>query len=385
MMDRLRPREIVYREDRRRLGVIVVVFLASFLLTVGAAGAASQIPASTNTDPIAQARANVKKLAKPVSWSGPTTRIPMARLRGKTIWNIEVTATPFVLHVEAGLKEAAKAAGIKVVGFNGKGTPSEWNKGVQAAVGAHAAGIILQSTDPNLISGPLKAARKAGIPVIDSDVDHPGTPLYPGIFAHVSANYFERGKQLADYALATSGTHTNAAIFIDPKNKVFRNLKNGFLSEMAKCDTCKATAVNFSDAATAQEIPSKASSLLLRDSTINWMSGFDYEVAFILQGIRAAGKQASVRVVASDAVASNLDSIRNGHGQGQVADIGGPSDWKGWAELDELGRAMLKMKPIIDEKVPVRLLTAKNLPPPGKNVFGNFDFRARYLKLWGLK
>ena len=57
-----------------------------------------------------------------------------------------------------------------------------------------------------------------------------------------------------------------------------------------------------------------------------------------------------VEVIGSDAVPSNLDWIR--HGNVQIADVGEPEMWLGWAALDEVARGMLGLPPV-DEQIPL--------------------------------
>ena len=91
-----------------------------------------------------------------------------------------------------------------------------------------------------------------------------------------------------------------------------------------------------------------------------------------------------IEVIGSDAVPSNLDWIRKGNIQ--VADVGEPEVWLGWAALDEVARGMLGMKPV-DEQIPLRLFVAENLKDVSNDeneLFGG-DFVEQYKKLWGLK
>ena len=65
-----------------------------------------------------------------------------------------------------------------------------------------------------------------------------------------------------------------------------------------------------------------------------------------------------VEVVGSDAVTSNLDWIRQGNVQ--IADVGEPDFWLGWAALDEVARGMLGLRQSTS-RIPLRLFVADNL------------------------
>ena len=103
-----------------------------------------------------------------------------------------------------------------------------------------------------------------------------------------------------------------------------------------------------------------------------------------MPAIKAANFDRSIEVVGSDAVPSNLDWIRQSNIQ--VADVGEPETWLGWAALDEVARGMLGLKPV-DEQIPLRLFVADNLKDVSNDeneVFGG-DFQSQYKQLWGLK
>ena len=128
-----------------------------------------------------------------------------------------------------------------------------------------------------------------------------------------------------------------------------------------------------------------AQTLLRRDPSITMvLPTYDAQAIYVVPAIKAANFSNPVEVVGSDAVPSNLDWIRQGNIQ--VADVGEPELWLGWAALDEVARGMLGL-PAVDEQIPLRLFVAEDLKTPSNDendLFGG-DFEGQDKTLWGLK
>jgi ribose transport system substrate-binding protein len=362
---------------------VAIVWAATGTSAATKSPAAAQAQASG----ISQAKALVQAAMNAPSFKGPKTSFDMSKNKGKTVWFISPVSVPFVLDIIKGAKEAAAAAGIKLVVFDGKGLVTEWNKGVREAVAQKADGIILQAEDPTLVSTPLAAARAAHIPVIDAEVSDPTSPKAPGIFAHVTIDFSRGGRLLADYMTWKSGGNAHAIAFYDSHFSVHRIILGGLKSELSRvCPRCKLTTEVADSAQIATQGPAKTANVLRRQPDTNWLVAIaDYEAPWLLQGVRTAGATGKVRLIGHDAVFDNLKLIRKG--QGQEADPGIPLGWKGWAEIDEIGRAMAG-EPPANENIPYRFFTKENLPRSGtltSAIFGKTDYRSAYKKLWGLK
>jgi len=128
-----------------------------------------------------------------------------------------------------------------------------------------------------------------------------------------------------------------------------------------------------------------AQTLLRRSPDITMvLPTYDAQAIYVVPAIKAANFSNAVEVIGSDAVPSNLDWIRQGNVQ--IADVGEPEVWLGWAALDEVARGMLGL-PAVDEQIPLRLFAKdniKSLSNDENELFGG-DYAAQYGKLWGLK
>ena len=76
----------------------------------------------------------------------------------------------------------------------------------------------------------------------------------------------------------------------------------------------------------------------------------------------------------------NIAFIRDGNIQ--VAAIGYPLDWAGWAAIDQINRE-LQDKPLAKDDIRFKLITKDNLPK-GDTYIGDYDFETKYRELWGL-
>ena len=152
-----------------------------------------------------------------------------------------------------------------------------------------------------------------------------------------------------------------------------------------RCPDCKVTVQDTQVGNLGVKLGQLAQTLLRRDPEVNFvLPTYDAQAIYVVPAIKAANFDRPIEVVGSDAVPSNLDWIRQSNIQ--VADVGEPETWLGWAALDEVARGMLGLKPV-DEQVPLRLFVADNLKDVSNDeneVFGG-DFQSQYKQLWGLK
>jgi ribose transport system substrate-binding protein len=358
-------------------------------LTLAAAGIAFAAvgPTAALADGVADAKAMVAKAMEKPTFAAPGEPLDMSKLKGKHIWIITSTmAVPFVATIAKSVQDAAGKAGIEAKLFDGKGNVSEWNRGLAQAVAQHADGIVTVGASPELMKGPMKDALDAKIPVVDAVTADQSAPLVPGTFAHVSISFIHSGELQAAYAIARSEGKANVLVLGDNEfpGEVSRveGMQSAFKS---MCPDCKVTVEDTQVANLGTKLGQQAQTLLRRDPDTNFvLPTYDAQALFVVPAIKSANFDRTIEVIGSDAVPSNLDSIRQGNIQ--VGDVGEPSVWLGWAALDEVARGMLGMA-AVDEKIPLRLFTQENLKDISNDeneLFGG-DFVAEYSKLWGLK
>jgi ribose transport system substrate-binding protein len=334
-----------------------------------------------------QAKAEVEKAEAMPQFVAPGQGFDIGKLKGKHVWIITSTlAVPFVATIAHGVEAAAKEAGLATTLFDGKGEVTEWNRGMSQAIDQHADGVVTVGASPELMKGPTGAALIAKIPVVDTLTADLSAPLVPGTYAHVSISFYHSGQLQADYAIARSNAKAHVLILGDNEFPGEVSRVQGMRHEFETlCPACKVTVQDTQVANLGVKLGQLTQTLLRRDPDISVvLPTYDAQGIYVVPAIKAANLSAPVEVVGSDAVTSNLDWIRQGNVQ--VADVGEPDVWAGWAAVDEIARGMLGL-PSVEEGIPLRLFVADNLKAMSNDenaLFGG-DFVAQYRKLWGLQ
>lgn len=343
---------------------------------VNAASSNSCQSAATTALAAAEAPVSPKLSAQPVK---------MSSINGKTVWLILPDEAAIVGQIADGAKAAAAAAGLRLRIFSGNGEVTLYNQGVTEAVSQHAAGIILLSVATKFISGPLAQAAAAKIPVIDTFNGSPGTPLTNNLAAHVTVNFVQDGRSLADYVMAKSGCNVSVGILTTSLFQIFAEDANGFQEELAaKCPGCHVYVEQIANIADASsEVPADTQNLLRAHPDIKYVLGPSDNVAtFEAAGIKQAGS--SAKVLGHDGVSTNLDAMQ----AGTTAEVADPSfppvTYIGWAMLDEIGH-VIAGQPAVAESIPVRLIDASNIGASHSALFPAFTgYQAKFEKLWGV-
>lgn len=359
---------------------------AGAAIALGVALITAQVPAAM-ADGVADAKAaGEKEMVKP-TFSAPGEAFDISKLKGKHIYIItSLMAVPFVATIAHGVEDAAKQVGITTTLVDGKGQVTEWNRALAQAVSQKADGIVTVGASPELMKGPMGEALKAKIPVVDAVTADKTAALVPGTFSHVSISFYHSGQLQADYAIAKTGGKANVLILGDNEFPGEVSRVEGMQKEFSTlCPACKVTVQDTQVANLGVKLGQMTQTLLRRDPSINMvLPTYDAQAIYVVPAIKEANFKNPVEVIGSDAVPGNLDWIRQGNVQ--IADVGEPEVWLGWAALDEVSRGMLGMK-AVDENIPLRLFTKDNLTGVSNDendLFGG-DFVAQYKKLWGVK
>lgn len=382
---------------RNRLSGVLLLVVATLGFLVAPSGAAVKttttsvsvhqsvrtVSASSCTS---QAQALVRAAKRPMSPNIPKTSFSMKGNAGKTVWWISPgQSIPFAASISQGFAAAAKAAGVKAVIFDGQLSVVKWSQGVSEAVAAHASGIVLQAINPADLSGPLAAAKKAGIPVIDSFNGNPNSPL-GSLYAHVTTNFNQQGKEMAAYELALTKCKTQMGVFSESIYPIYAAMNGGIKSELSKlCPTCSAQFIDVNGNTIATSEGQQLSTLLSRSPGTNALiADADENALYMVPVLKSAGKK--IPLIGHDGIAASFNWIRQGT-TSQVATVSDcPLPAIGWAQMDEIGRAMLKL-PAANDTVPTQLVDKSNV---GRSnavgvMFPGFNnINAQYLKVWSV-
>lgn len=329
------------------------------------------------------------------TWQGPTETIDVSALRGKTIWYVNLDqAIPHLNAIGKALVEAAEAAGVNVVEFDGKSNVAEWQRGIEQATAQKADVIVPLAIPLEAIEAPLTAASQAGIPIVASLYTDANAPL-PEQFAEiahsqVTEEYVRAGELEAAWVVADSGGNANVLIFHAPEISVTQYVDEGIERVFAEtCPECKLTWKEVPTSEWATQLGTLTRTALTDDPSINYVIPiYDGMVNFVLPAVHQAGAADRVKISSFNATKAVMEALQRRDVVG--ADIGTAENWEGWAIADASFRAMLGAPGVENYKIPVRLFTANNIDELDLNAseatwYGPVDFKAEFRKLWGVE
>jgi ribose transport system substrate-binding protein len=381
----------------RRRPVAAVAAVTVALGSLAACGSSSEDASTTATSAPSAAATTAQTTAAasatdsvfaafsgPVStWPGPDA--PVEVTPGKHLTVITCGSTGITcVRVANGVAAAAKSIGYTTDVVDGRQQPTTWNQAIQSAITNKTDGIVLAAVPPVLVQGALAAAKKAGIPV--------AATLTPNGEGPVTRVNYDRAKVAeANTAFIAKDSGGDAHVLQLADDADFPDLKQDgdlypkLLTQY--CDTCKVVKrLDFTAAVAPQRLPGDVAQALQSDPSITYvLVPFDTFNAFVIQGIRQAGKTDSVKIVGVGADPPSVDAIKQGI---EVESLGTPAEWMGWSAVDGLLRSFAgdAQAPLIkaansNYEVPLRYVTAENLPSSG-GWDGGFDYAAKYGELW---
>jgi ribose transport system substrate-binding protein len=368
--------------SRRRFCVTSAAALAC--VGLGAMSSSLAFAGSTSV-----AAAIVQKFANtPIGWEGPTAPVPMARNKKLVVIALTMTSVSNQ-RVSAGIKEAAKLGGWEVNIIDGQGLQDKFAGGIDSAIAQGASGIVLMGTQ--YVPEALERAKAAKIPHRRIDRHHREPVLKAGYYAHMVA---ERGKEIGAAAaaqlVADLGPSITVATFSaargDPLGDLLTQGANDVFKASGNSVAVDLT-LEFSELGTGT-IGQKAVAAVQAHPEIKgfWVS-WDAPAAEIITAFGNAGIQ--VPIYATYADPQDIDFMRSG--RLQKADVAVPLEWDGWAVVDNFNRIFngTPVPPAANDGVPIKLLNTTNvnaaLPYNATAWQGEYDFRAKYKELWGIK
>jgi ribose transport system substrate-binding protein len=332
----------------------------------------------------AQAKTDVDAQREPLDLVVPTESIDVSSLQGKSLWFITVTMNQFSTDMAAGVQEAADAAGVTTVLYDGQGSANRFTEGMNQAIAQDAGGIVLVGIEPSLISSELAAAEAAGIPVLNTLNSNPDDAVPDGMFANFTSDFTSDGRTAAEWALNDSGCDLNMVIVKASTVPVWNYLAEGAEQAVEELcpDTCTTTTLDLDAANIATDLSSKLQTALQKDPDVNyvfvvWDSGVPYAQPVV------ASSGTNAKILARDGIAASLEMVAGGTQDLTVATP--PPGWIGWAATDDVFRAMLGAEPS-GLVVPTRLVDADNVGDGSDaDVSPNYtDYQSEFSKLWGV-
>lgn len=314
------------------------------------------------------------------TWPGPDTGAPVAKSKRIAVVLCASVAEGCV-RIGNGVKEAAAKIGWTAKIYDGQGQASVQTTAMLQAVTDKADGIVLVAIDARSVGQGMASARSAKIPVVSVVGGNSSGTGEGQVFAEPDAQPTKAGAQLANWVVADTKGDLRIAMFHAPEFTDSVKRYNGSHSVFASCSTCKIVSdTTYSAASSAQQIPLQTKSILQAHPDINylWIDIGGIGQAQV-QAVSEMGLGSKVKLVSFDCNLLDLQNIRDN--KVQVACEGLGLEAGGWGGVDELNRAFNNM-PAAPTFVPIRTLTADNLPSAGKGWEGDYDFREKYASLW---
>lgn len=332
------------------------------------------------------------------SFVEPGPKFDASSANGKTIALVpDYPSLPFVQEINAGLKPAAEAAGLKVRDCANDGTVGGWVKCFNQAINGRPDAIVLNgSPSPSQLQPQINAAERAGIPVIANHVpldgDFPAGTLpetnQTGLAASQPGPFPLGSKLIADYMVATDGDKVNALIQTSNEAPASRGMVKMIQDELkAKCASCKSEVINVPIVDWATKLENEIRTSLLRDPGINWVvTIYDGAMPQAVSGIRSAQRQGKVKLTGFNGQGYALEGIAKGT---VTSTMGENLEWTGWSTIDRVLRVLTDTEPTETNDTPIRVWDEKNIaeagdPPKPTQGYGD-GWKNRYLALWGLE
>jgi ribose transport system substrate-binding protein len=386
---------------RRVLGAVAIVALSACVTagcgssTTSSTGVASAGSGSTGSDVgshascVSKAEVAVKRYEAPVPLKLPPTKIDFTKLKGKTIWMVEVNSEPSVTLTADGFADAASVLGIHTKILNGEGVTQTLAADVSDAIAQHADGIILYAIPLNLIGAQLAQAKAAGIPVIQTYNGDPGAnEAQLGVFGSVDSNRVLKGDIVSDWMMATSKCHLQSGMLGDNEITGFEQTNAAATTNFA--DMCGAQCTTAFESLDMTSLATSSGpqtvNLLRANPSMKYIfEPTDGMTPFVLSSLKSAELGSGINVIAADPSTSSFAILRAGSTP-LKAEVGPPTpdQWSGYAFMDQIARAMLHMRPA-NWTLPLRLVDSSNIGTTNADLFpADANYKAAFLKAWGV-
>jgi len=389
--------------SRRRM-LLISAALGGLSVLLGACSSGNA--ASTSSGP-ASASINLAPFEKALQadykghFTAPPTTAPPHK-KGVNLWIISCgQASEGCSQPVANAKEAAGALGWKATVFDGNfGIGDAYNNGIRQAIADHAQAIITIGVNCNQAKSGYQAAKAAGIVVVGADsydcsdpAVHDGanvmsaTVKFTPAFPSAADTSRERGIAKADWIIVHTKGHAQVinTDFAGLTGGVYEN--QGFVSELAKCKTCKIVkTITFSPADTSdgtlkQEWASALAQFPNANAGVIISDGIVIQDG-MAQAIQSAGRTKTFSLVSGEGYAPNVAMIRAQNGEDAVTPF--DSNWLAWGAVDTVIR-LLDHQPAVYEGMGVQVVDrTHNLPAAGQQYNSPVNYQALYKKAWGV-
>jgi ribose transport system substrate-binding protein len=362
--------------------------------TSGTSSASTSASATTPADAgVALAQQTVAKLeATTSSYPVPTASVPgVPKLKGRTVFYIPLLQDVPTFAVAAQtMKAALTRAGLKLQVCDGQAQPTAVAACVQQAVGAGAAGIVLDAIPYGMAYSALNAAVAKGVPVLVADqVPQPASTPNTDRVSYLPGAQ-DQASQIAWWTIADSNGKANGIIAEEIDNPSSIAAVTGSLAIYKKyCPACVITVKQISASTTALEAAAASSNLQTHPDATYYYTEFEDSLQPTVQGIQQDGKASAISLSVGAGTVDGLGLLKSGSLVKAVVVV--DEAYEGWALTDQILRMATGTAPV-QETIPTRLFTKQNIGTIQVTVadqasgvwFGSASFEDDFAKLWGV-
>lgn len=358
----------------------------------GSGGAAAAASGGADSAGLAKATDEVAKIsATTTKYAIPTAAVSgLPALKGRTVYYIPlVQQIPgFVVTAQA-MKEALTAAGLSLQVCNGQGQPSAIAACVQQAVGAGAAGIVLDAIPYGMVQNALDAAKAKGVPIVVADQNPADSTPNDNQVTYVPG-VVDQPTQIAWWMIADSKGTANAVIAEEGDSPSAKQFVTDSLSVYKSyCPGCSITVKLITASTDALLASATSSNLLSNPGATYYYTEFEDSLQATIQGIQQSGRASAISLSVAGGSVNGLGLLKGDSSVKAVVAVDQP--YAGWALTDEVLRMMTKSGPV-DETFPSRLFTKDNIgsvqvtaaAQASGEWFGDTSYKNDFTKLWGL-
>jgi ribose transport system substrate-binding protein len=217
---------------------------------------------------------------------------------------------PFYQNLEAGLLEAAKANGYKLLVNAGEFDVARQKDQLQDFITQKVNAIVVSPCDSRSIGTAIMAANEAGIPVFTADI----ACLADGarVVTHVASDNVEGGKLAARAVIDALGGHGKVAIIDHPEVESVIQRVRGFEEEIATAPDIQVVA-KLSGHGVKDQAFRTAEDILQAHPDLAAFFGINDDSALgALAAVEKAGKLDQVTIIGFDAVPEAREAIKAG-------------------------------------------------------------------------
>lgn len=301
---------------------------------------------------VSEAQSTVDKAVEPpeIRVQGPA--FDASKAQGKTVWFINTCDCNVIANTWRDfMKTALEGYGVELVNFDGKGSVTEYNRGMQQAIAQNADAILNLAITPTTVKERIKEAADRDIPVIstfDGDPELEKNRTYvPGLTAEVSYDYTRVGALEAAWTVADSKGDANVLFISNLDQPSSYYIQQSFLAEMKRlCPDCETDTIDVPAALAAKQLPGVVRSQLQRNPDINYIvPGFDLNMTPVLSALRLADLESEVRMGSWNAIPPAMVAVKDPDSP-MAMEMGAPNSWIGYAMADATLRALVGEEPI---------------------------------------